>query len=70
MPNPNWNDEDNDMHPTCQNASGGLSGQQVAFLAQIKNKDILTFEEQEELRMIWYEVENHSYFPDGIPNRG
>lgn len=56
MPSPNWDDEDNDMHPTCENASGGLPGQDVAFLNQIKNKDTLTQAESDRMRDIWFGV--------------
>lgn len=57
MPGPNWDDEDNNMHPTCElNASGNLSGQDVAFINQTKNKDTLTTVESAELYVLWHKV--------------
>ncbi len=56
MAQPTWDDEDRDMHPTCVNASGELSGSEVAFLNQINNKERLNLAEQTELRRIWFQI--------------
>lgn len=57
MPRPAWGDEDKNMHPTCEaNASGNLTGQDTAFINQIKNKNTLTWAESIELYRLWHKV--------------
>lgn len=57
MPRPNWGDEDKNMHPTCEaNASGLLTGQDAAFINQIKNKNTLTYAQSIELYRLWHKV--------------
>lgn len=56
MPGPNWDDEDNNMHPTCEREQSRLSGQDVAFINRIKNNDTLTPVEQTELQQIWFTI--------------
>ncbi len=56
MPRPSWDDEHKNMHPTCE-ASGALSGPEVAFLARIKFIDDLSKDDRIELLRLWRDVE-------------
>ncbi len=44
------------MHPTCVNASGVLSGSENAFLNRINNIEQLSFDEQTQLRELYFKV--------------
>lgn len=57
MPLPNWSDEDKLSHPICDARTHLLTGQEIAFLNQIRNKDPLTFEDQTELRRLHFKVD-------------
>lgn len=56
MPRPIWSDEDKNMHPICTNASGTLTGLENAFLSRINNIEQLSFDEQTELRELYFKV--------------
>ena len=57
MSGPLWDSENNNMHPTCKtNASGLLNGEDVAFISQIRNNEVLTVEESNELYRLWHKV--------------
>ncbi len=57
MPLPNWSDEDKLSHPICDARSAQLTGQEVAFINQIRNKDPLTPADQTELRRLHFKVD-------------
>lgn len=57
MPSPNWSSEDNFSYPICDARRNLLTGPEVAFLNQIRNKDPLTFEDQTELRRLHFKVD-------------
>lgn len=44
------------MHPICTNASGTLTGLENAFLSRINNIEQLSFDEQTELRELYFKV--------------
>ncbi len=56
MPGPGWDDENNNMFPTCEDGGDALTPQQRSFLARIKNKDTLDADESLEIYEIWHEV--------------
>ena len=57
MPSTNWSSEDNHSYPICDARTHLLTGQEVAFINQIRNKDPLTFEDSEELRRLHFKVD-------------
>lgn len=57
MPGPLWGDEDKYSYPICDARSNLLTGQEIAFLNQIRNKETLTLADQTELRRLHFKVD-------------
>ncbi len=58
MPGPLWDDENNNMWPTCDARSDLLSGQEVAFINRLRNQtERLSQADSLELYRLWHVVD-------------
>ena len=56
MPRPDWDDENKNMHPTCEARDQLTSVSDKAFLSRIKNKDVLSSKDSIQLYDLWHKV--------------